>query len=116
MGIQRFQGLQALHHKVIEDLAGGDLGAGQGEDVVLHPIAQDTHLVGQAQGARLAGTGAGERGGQGTALAVVLGRLHLLLQRIAAGDGGIGAPFQGGAQAGQFLQAVKDIPAWFNLG
>jgi hypothetical protein len=39
-----------------------------------------------------------------------LGRLHLLFQRIALGNGSIGTPFQGGAQTGELLQAVKHIP------
>ena len=56
-------------------------------------------LIGQAQGARLLGTGAGESLGQGTALAVLFGLVHLLFQRIALGDGRIGTPLQGGAQA-----------------
>jgi hypothetical protein len=73
------------------------------------------HLVGEAQGARLLETGAGEALGEGTAppfdtSGVLFGLAHLLFQRIALGDGPISAPFQGRAQTGELLQAVKDIP------
>jgi hypothetical protein len=67
-------------------------------------------LIGQAEGARLLETGAGESLGECTALAVLLGLVHLRFQRIALGNGRIGTPFQDGGQAGKFLQAVKHIP------
>jgi hypothetical protein len=101
---------------VIEGLASGGIGTGQGQDVVLHLVDQGAHVVGEAQGARLLDTGAGESLGQATALAVVFGLVHLLFQRIALGDGRLGTPFQGGAQAGERLQAVKASPSPGPLG
>ena len=50
-------------------------------------MGQGVDLIGQAQGARLADTGAGKSLGESTALAVLLGLLHPLFQRITLGDG-----------------------------
>jgi hypothetical protein len=66
-------------------------------------LVEGVHLIGEAQGARLVGRGAGESRGQGTARAVMLGLVPLRFQRIALGEGRLGTPFQGGGQAGELL-------------
>ena len=58
---------------------------------------------------QVAGTGHGPGG-------VAWAMLHLLLQRIVLGDGSIGTPLQGGAQASKLPQAVKHIPVARHAG
>ncbi len=77
--IEPFQGLQRFHDEVIESLAGRGVGAGQGEDIVAHPIAQGAHVVRQTYGGGFPSPCLGHSGRQATPLSGSFGLVHFLL-------------------------------------
>jgi hypothetical protein len=106
----RLQAMQLLNNEVVEFLALLQVGAGHGEDVVIHPIGKNTDLVSQINGSSLCSACQGQSPAQPMTVGLLPGTLHFGLEVLLGVDAFVGTPLKEHNQLRQFHLSVEHIP------
>lgn len=105
----RLDVMQLLNNEVVKFLAFLSVGAGHGEDVVIHPIHKNTDLVSQINGSSLCLACQSQSPAQPVTVGLLLGMLHFGMDVLPGVDAFAGTPLKEHNQLRQFHLSVEHI-------